>query len=470
MNYKRTKIVCTIGPSSSSPEILQQMIEKGMNVARLNFSHGSIEEKVALTNTIREVSDRLGRHVAILADLSGPKLRFGDIGRNELKRDQRVKLFFGKREGCFEMQFDVSSFVKPGERIFFNDGLVETEVLAVNDGEIEALVKNDGFIDSKRGINMPDTSIGDNAFTQKDRNDCIAAAKMGVEYIALSFVQSVTHVSSARDLIDEIGSRAKIIVKVEKPEAVANLSDLVEASDGIMVARGDLAIETSASKVPLIQQKIIELCRQMQKPVIVATQMLESMIENPRPTRAEVSDVANAVLSEVDAVMLSGESAAGKFPVESVSVMSQVINEIEQTQDYHRYIKINFEKLEESQKRTNAIVASAASLAYRLGNRPIIIGSVSGKTARQLSSFRPDIKIIVATHDEYIARQLSLVWGVSPIVVDTSEIGHQFVVRAYKKALSDGLLSEGEQIVAVWGAAIGESGTTDTIRVVNVLK
>jgi len=468
-NIKRTKIVCTLGPASATPEILERMINAGLNVARLNFSHGDHEGKRAQFEMVRAVSEKMGAHVAVLADLSGPKLRFGEIGRHELKNGDRVTLYFGKKESTLEIQFDIAGFVKPGEIIYFNDGLVEGQIESVGQGgEIEVLVKNDGWIDTKKGINLPQTNIGKNAFTEKDREDLEFAVEMGAEYIALSFVQNVEHVAKAREIIESKNSPSKIIVKVEKPEAVNKIEEIIEASDGIMVARGDLAIETSASQVPLIQQKIINLCRQKQKPVIVATQMLESMIDNPRPTRAEASDVANAVLSEVDAVMLSAESASGKYPVEAVMMMSQIIAEVEDSSEYHRYIKINFEKLSEKEKRSNSIVSAAASLSYRMSAKAIIIGSVSGRSAQHLSSFRPDIISIVATHNQFTARQMSLVWGAYSIVVSPEGDSNDFPRLVSDVAKEAGYVSEGDHVIAIWGAQIGKSGTTDSIRVLTV--
>ncbi len=465
---KRTKIVATIGPASQTEKILKDLILAGVNVVRLNFSHGNFEQKKEVISLVRKVAKNLKKQIAILADLPGPKLRLGEI-EGTFQIDKGDQLTFGMTgEVDLPIQYDFTKEVKPGQRMFLNDGLIELEIISTRSGIVTAKAKNSGWVTSRKGINLPETILPGAAFTKEDREAAIFAIEQGVEFIALSFVQSSADIELLRKLLKEKKSRIKIIAKIEKPEAVRNIEEIIISADGVMVARGDLAIETTPAQVPLIQQKIIVLARQNQKPVIVATQMLESMIENPRPTRAEASDVANAVLSQVDAVMLSAESASGKYPVEAVSTMSSIIETVEADPEFRRYIKINWEKLHFGDIHFNAIAASSASLAFRLSSPVIGVGTVTGKTAQQLSSFRPNSLISAMTHDEYIARQLALSWGVYPVVVSRDVATHSFGRTMLESIRKNKLASEGKIAVLVWGSKIGVSGTTDTIRAAKI--
>lgn len=466
---KKTKIVATLGPSSWSEKPLTQMIESGLNVCRLNFSHGSLEEKKEQIELIRKISKRLKIQVAIMADLPGPKLRLGEIdGIRNIVGGEAIVLSFEPKDSALPLQYDFSKSVKKGDRVYLNDGLVALTVTKVSGKDITCVAQNDGWVSSKKGVNLPDTILEGAAFEKKDQESALFAIKSEVDYIALSFVQSEKDVLLVKKLIEKYKSKTKIIVKIEKPEAVKNLQAIIEAADGVMVARGDLAIETSAAEVPIIQQKIVLIARQLQKPVIVATQMLESMTENPRPTRAEASDVANAVLSQVDAVMLSAESASGKYPVESVRTMSEIIENVEKNPEFKRYIRHNWESFNEKSIKENAIAASSASLSYRLKSQAIAVGTVTGKTAGFISSFRPDAKIIAMTHDEKIARQLCLFWGVYPVLVSNKEKDKSFYKLMKESLLKNKILQKGDLAVLVWGAKIGVSGTTDTIKVVEL--
>ncbi len=461
---KKTKIVATIGPASQNEKTLKQLFLAGVNVARLNFSHGNLEQKKAAIEMIRSVSEKAKIEVAILADLPGPKLRLGEIdGTFQIKKG--MTLTFGMNDAAIlPIQYDFTKEVKPDQRMFLNDGLIEFKILSTDKGIVTAKALNSGWVTSRKGINLPETILEGAAFTKEDREAAKFAIEQKVEFIALSFVQSKRDIEMLRTLLKENKSRIHIIAKIEKPEAVKNIEEIIEAADGVMVARGDLAIETSPAQVPLIQQKIILLARQQQKPVIVATQMLESMIENPRPTRAEASDVANAVLSQVDAVMLSAESASGKYPVEAVQTMSEIIEAVESDSEFRRYIKINWEKLNLSDIHFNAIAASSASLAYRLKAPLIGIGTVTGRTAQLLSSFRPNSTIAAMTHDTFIGRQLMLCWGVYPVILSENAQSEHFGETMLDALRKQKLALKGQTAVLIWGSKIGVSGTTNTIR------
>ncbi len=473
MLNKRTKIVCTIGPASWDYPVMKKLAQEGMNIVRLNMSHGTHEEKHKQIEQVRKISKELGKPLAIIADLQGPKLRLGKFGEEtegndpkmEIKKGQVFRLSIVPQEDEIPMQFDLSPFVKKDHRIYLNDGLVEVVVTKVLGKTIEVKAQNDGFISSNKGVNIPDTNLKGMAFTDKDFRDAEFALKEDVDYIALSFVQNPEDLSRLKEMIKKAKSKIQIISKIEKNEAILNLEAIVKATDAIMVARGDLGIETSAAQVPILQQKMVKLCRQYQKPVIVATQMLESMTENPRPTRAEASDVANAVLDQVDAVMLSAESASGKYPVESVRTMKEIILNVEENPDYKNYIKINWENISGENLSLNAIVSSAASISYRIKAKAIVVATTTGKTARLLSSFRPDAQIIAVSHDEQTRNQMSLVWGAYSIVVKPSENFETFLKNMTQKVEELGMAKKGDKVVFVIGRKIGIAGTTDTIKV-----
>lgn len=461
---KKTKIVATIGPATQSEKVLKKLFLAGVNIARLNFSHGTLDQKKTDIAMIRDVAKKAQVDVAILADLPGPKLRLGEIdGVFQIKKGTTITFGMNKKV-TLPIQYDFTRDVKPQHRMYLNDGLIELKIIFSKSGIVSAKALNSGWVTSRKGINLPDTTLPDAAFTPDDRKAAEFAIEQKVEFIALSFVQSASDIALLRTLLKQKKSRAHIIAKIEKPQAVENIESIVVAADGVMVARGDLAIETSPAQVPLIQQKIILLARQEQKPVIVATQMLESMIENPRPTRAEASDVANAVLSQVDAVMLSAESASGKYPVEAVTTMSEIIEAVEGDAEFRRYIKVNWEKLNMTDIHFNAIAASSASLAYRLKAPLIGIGTVTGRTAQLLSSFRPNSLIAALTHDEFVGRQLILNWGVYPVIVSENAESEQFGETMLNALRAKKFAAKGQTAVLIWGSKIGISGTTNTIR------
>lgn len=469
MNSKKTKIVCTIGPSSWDKETLKELALSGMDLARLNLSHGTHEEKRDQIHRIRAVSKEIGKRVAIIADLQGPKLRLGCIESVlNINKGDILRLSARSGKDILSIQFDFAPFIKKGHRVFLNDGLVELKVLGVSRGVIKLEAQNCGWVSSNKGINLPDTNLNSAAFTPKDKIDTEFAIKEKADYIALSFIQTPSDINILKDLIKANNSKIKIIAKIEKNEAITNLEEIIKVADALMVARGDLAIEAKAEEVPILQQKMIRLCRQYQKPVIVATQMLESMVENPRPTRAEVSDVANAVLDQVDGVMLSAESASGKYPVEAVRTMKDIICSVERDTEYKKYIKVSWGNIHLEDLSASAIAAAAASLAYRIDAKTIIAATSSGKTVMSLSAFRPGAKILAVAHDEQTCDQLSLVWGVTSLPMKPIRNSDKFWKNIIKEAKIKDLIHPGERVVLVGGTKIGTSGATDSIKVVTV--
>lgn len=469
MQIKRTKIICTIGPASNTIDTLSELAKNGMDVARLNFSHGNHEEKKEVLNHIRTVSKKLSKPIAAIADLQGPKLRLGQLqGEIAIEKGQEVILSIDHGEGKLPMQFDLSGMVKVGQRIFLNDGLVELTVTKIDGKDIVTIAQNTGWTSSHKGVNIPDTHFTKNIFTDKDREDLEFALAHQFEYVALSFVQTPDDVTHVKNLIDKAKKNTKVIVKIEKNEAIQNLEEIIHASDAVMIARGDLAIETSAAQVPILQQRIIRLCREMQRPVIVATQMLESMIQNPRPTRAEASDVGNAVMNQVDAVMLSAESAAGKYPVQAVSVMHDIIHSVENNPEFKHYVKVNWAHIDVQNLRSNAITSSAASLSYKLHAPILAVATSKGRTAVSVASFRPDATIAAVTHDVLTRNQLSLVWGLQPFMIEPTKDSDSFwdaIAEAIKKSR---LGKRDDNVVMVGGTKVGVSGATDTIKVVTL--
>lgn len=466
--FRKTKIVCTIGPSSWDFETLKKLAQEGMDVVRFNMSHGTHEEKLQQLKYVRQIAKELDKPITVFADLQGPKLRLGTIdGEKSIQKGEQINLTLNPvNDSELPMQFDLSPFVKKGQRIFLNDGLVELQVDEVAGKLIKTTAQNNGVVSSNKGVNVPDTIVREGVFTQKDEEDAIFALEAGVDYLALSFVQNADDLNPARELIKKYNPKTKIIVKIEKKEAIKNLESIIAATDAVMVARGDLAIETSNVEIPALQLKMIHLSRQMHKPVIVATQMLESMTQNPRPTRAEVSDVAGAVQDQADAVMLSAESASGKYPVETVSTMRRIIEEFENHKDLKNYIKINWEgETDDINLNLKAIASSACSLSYRVKANSIVVGTASGKAACLVSSFRPDARIIAVTHDQITCNQLNMVWGVEAIVVKPSTNFNTFIDHIMESLKDSHSFEKGDKIVFVVGSAAGVSGTTNTIKI-----
>lgn len=478
---KRTKIVCTIGPACETQEILEEMIEAGMNVARLNFSHGSYEHHTMLIKNIRNASEKLGIPVAILQDLQGPKIRVGIMPEEgiELKNDSSISFDTSKKEykegGPIPVDWEkLHEFMKPGERILLNDGKMEASVESVEGHVINARVRVGGKLTSHKGMNVPDTKMSVRAMTDKDKEDAKFGVANHVDFIALSFVMSPDDVVELQDLIDEEEKKLKshptpkiqIITKIERPEAVNRLEEILDVADGIMVARGDLGVELPAQRVPVLQKQLIEKAVSMAKPVIVATQMLDSMQLNPRPTRAEVSDVANAVIDHTDAVMLSNESAVGSYPVETVQMMSDIITETENSE----FDDMPIRELDENEKHPVDEVLSSLSrvLAEESDAKAIVAASIGGQTAKLISRYRPEMPIIIATPEARVLRQLCLVRAVSPFLVTELSSEEDFVAKSLDFLKKQGIAKGGDSVVILTGEPLGEAHSVSGMKLAKV--
>ena len=463
-SFKRTKIVATIGPASSSSQVLEELLLAGVNMFRLNFAHGTYDEFTAIAKHIRGLSERHSKPVAILTDFQGPKIRVGTLPSDGLPfvRDTIVRFQYGAvydSTGIIPIQYDVSKYLKKGERVFLRDGHVQIEVEKIEHGKVVGKVLTPGLVYSNQGMNLPDTDLGGDIITPKDIADIEFVVGLGTDYIGYSFVQTAQDVLNLRARLKKLRSEAKIIVKVETAAAIENLEEIVIATDAIMVARGDLAIETKPEAVPAAQRRMIELGKKHRKPVIVATQMLESMIQSQQPTRAEVSDVATAVLEGADAVMLSGETAMGLFPVETVKMMKRIILYSEQEEVAKYPLKATGGGPIESD---NAISIAAVVLARQLPAKLIIAETSTGQTARNISALRPTVPIIMVTDDEKIYYQLAIVWGGKVYYAKTMKGATDSVIAQLKSA---GNISAGDALVVASGAMSGVPGGTNRVEI-----
>ena len=459
--FKRTKIIATLGPSTNSYEKILALIEAGANGIRLNFSHGTHEERTQQIKWIREASKAYSKPVAIIQDLQGPKIRLGDFdGIVNVNKGQTISFGYETdyaKTGHLPTQYDLSKKVKRGERVYLYDGRVRTEVSSVREGIVYVEVKNDGILIKRKGINLPDTDFAGDIITAKDRADLIYGSAQSIDYVALSFVQSEDDIFAMQKLLGSVNSRAKIIAKIETKAAIDNLESIVKASDAVMIARGDLAIETSAESVPIVQRKIVGLGIQYVKPTIVATQMLVSMTDSPEPTRAEVSDVATAVLIGADCVMLSEETASGSYPIEAVETMKRVIRYAES----HTPLKVSYPD-KRDKNRQFAISTAILSLAENIEAKAIVAETKSGATALQIAALRPTIPLIAVTNEALTANQLAIVYGVKSYVRPADTMAASKLTDWLEK---NKVLIKGDIVVTASGLHPGVVGTTDTIKV-----
>jgi pyruvate kinase len=467
MNGCRTKIVCTIGPASNSREILRQLIEGGMSIARLNFSHGTYEEHAKVIENIRAVSSELGKRVAILQDLCGPKIRLGQFGQSPvtLKTGEKFTLTTRQvtgdgRTASFTWP-DLVAAAEKGHRILLGDGIVELCVESTTDTDIICTVTNGGLVASKQGISAPGVPLKSTVPTPKDLADLEFGIKQEVDMVAQSFVRTAEEVRIVKDFIKSRGSDIWVIVKVEKRECLKNLDAILDEVDGVMVARGDLGLELGLEGVPFAQKEIIRKASRIGRPEITATQMLESMIENPRPTRAEVSDVANAVLDDTEAVMLSGETAVGKFPVEACKTLVRIAAATETGINY--IDKFRLAAMARGESFTDAIAHAACHLALEIGAKAVVCCTRTGLTARLIAKYRPDCPIAVVSPSEKTLRRCMLVWGSEPLQVAEMKDTDSMIAAAKEAVLKAGIAKPGENIVIVAGIA-AQGGTTNTIK------
>ncbi len=458
MNQRNTKIVCTLGPASESEAMIEKMIRAGMNVARLNFSHGDYSEFAKQIHNVRKISKKLGVSVAIMQDLQGPKIRVGEMPDKGvvIKKGQTIVLTTANITGKDDMipvQYkDLPKDVHKNDHILIDDGLIEVEVTKVTSTEITCRVINGGTVFRHKGINVPTASISANPITVKDKQDLFFAIKNDVDYVAMSFVKSAKNIIELRELIRKKRGRAKIIAKIERHEAVENLESIIIEADGVMVARGDLGVEVPAEQVPLIQKQMIHLANIHGKPVITATQILQSMVTNPRATRAEISDAANAVFDHSDALMLSNESAVGQFPIEAVQTLAKVATSVENFLKKHKDFQPNRLFLENTPV-SYATCMNGTKLAIDIGANLIVTITQSGFTAQHVAKHRPYIPIVTITPDEKVRHQLALVWGIKEIIVHSIDIGHREIK---KLLLKHKLAKKGDKVVIISNASSEE--------------
>jgi pyruvate kinase len=470
---KKTKIVATLGPACSSKETLRKMFIEGVNVCRINFSHGAYEDYADLIKTIRELNDETGLNVAILADLQGPKIRVHEVDNNSvlLVPGEQIIITNEKMVGTqkkISINYEqLPRDVKPGERILLDDGKLMLEVVKTDEKhEILTKVIHGGILSSKKGVNLPNTKISLPSLTTKDLEDLQFALSQNVDWIGLSFVRSGRDIIELKHIISQSQGKAKVIAKIEKPEAVSDIESILKETDAIMVARGDLGVEVPYQNVPLIQKMLIKKCLEHAKPIIVATQMMESMITNASPTRAEVNDVANAVLDGADAVMLSGETSVGKYPVEVIKTMANIVKEMETFEGI--YHKDQLPDKTSDRFISDSICFNACRLAQRVEADAIITMSFSGYTAYKLSSQRPDAPIYVFTSNKQILTQLNLLWGVKGFYYN-KRVSTDHTIADIKYLLKkDGLLNKGDLVINITSIPLEENGRSNMLKLSEV--
>ncbi|MBT8224307.1 MAG: pyruvate kinase [Dactylosporangium sp.] len=462
---RRAKIVCTLGPATGVPERVRGLVQAGMDIARLNFSHGSYADHELLYALVRDAAKTTGRAVGVLADLQGPKIRLGKFsdGPIEWRAGDTVVitnediLGTASRVSCTYRKLPVE--VKPGDRLLIDDGKVAVEVTQIDDGDISCLVVEGGQVSSNKGVSLPNVAVTVPALSEKDAADLRFALHLGVDIIALSFVRSPDDVKLVHQVMDEVGIHRPVLAKVEKPEAVEALEGIIDAFDGVMVARGDLGVELPLDQVPVVQKRAVQRCRERAKPVIVATQMLDSMIENPRPTRAEASDVANAVLDGADAVMLSGETSVGRYPVLSVSTMAKIIVTTEAGSFQVPHLQ------HDPRTRGGAITAAANHIAEAVEARAVVAFSLTGDTVRRLSRLHSPLPLLAFTPDPAVRSQLSLSWGVQTFLVPHVEYTDAIFRQVDQVLVGLEWADIGDYIVVVAGSPPGTPGSTNMVRI-----
>ncbi len=459
---KKVKIVATLGPNTSDK--IEDMIKTGVDVFRLNFSHADHKTHKNSIKNIREISKKLHKKTAILQDISGPKIRIGEVdGILELKSGDKIKLVKKDPKSKYELSIsypEIIDYVKKDEFVFFADGSIRTKVIDKERDYLLLEVKNSGILSSRKGVNFPQSNLKISAITPKDELDLAFGAKNGVDIVAISFVNSKNDILKAKKILNKSGANPWVIAKIETKKAVENLEEILEVSDGVMVARGDLGIEVGIEKVPVIQKRIIKEANRLKKPVITATQMLLSMVNSPYPTRAEVSDVANAVMDGSDAVMLSDETTVGKYPLKAIETLKNVIIETQNIYPYYKKYEI---------KDSDAIAASVADLCKGLEPKAIVSFTSSGTTVKSISKYRPKAPIIALTHSRETSRKLKLVWGVEEIFEIPKIKNPEKLIEKFKEiALREKILKEGDKVIITMGSIVGKEGTTNMIRIVEI--
>ena len=465
---RKTKIICTIGPASEKPEILSQIIEAGMNVSRHNFSHGDHEEHAGRINLVKELAKKHNKEIAVMLDTKGPEIRTGKFDPKKVELQAGAKFtvhaggdVIGNTEECSVTYAGLANDVKPGDTILIDDGLVGLTVESIEGNKIHCTVQNTGFVATHKGVNVPGVSIKLPALTEKDIADLKFGCEIGVNAVAASFIRKASDVETIRQILNENGGEhIMIISKIENQEGVDNIDAILEASDGLMVARGDLGVEIPFEKLPAVQKMMIEKCNAAGKPVVTATQMLDSMMRNPRPTRAEVSDVANAILDGTDAIMLSGESANGDWPVESVQTMAKIAVETEKKLSYETAVS----KAKSHTPAISGVISRAAcNAANELKAAAIVSSTKSGSTAKRISQCRPDCPIVAVTPCEKVAKSLAFSFGVYPVVAEDQNSTDAMMANATKLAVENGFAKAGDTVVIA--AGLDKVGSTNLLKV-----
>ncbi len=469
---RRTKIVCTIGPSIDTEERIASLIEAGMDVARLNLSHGTSEDHLRRLNLIRKVSSEMKRNVGFMFDTRGPEVRTGDLDEDYVVLEDgqefvlTTETIAGNNRKVSVTYTELHRDLKPGDSILIDDGLISLEVVEIAGREIKCRVLHGGKLRSYKGLNTPETRINLPAIGEEDSEDIHTALENDIDFLAASFTRGYEDILEIRRLVEKSSGSIMILAKIESREGVKNYDEILEVSDGIMVARGDLGVEIPPEEVPLLQKQFIKKCNMVGKPVITATQMLDSMIRNPRPTRAEASDVANAIFDGTDAVMLSGETAIGRFPIESVKTMSRIAERTEEGLDYKKIM----EELSPTMRKTvtDAISYSTCHISYELNANAIITATHSGHTARMVSKYKPRAPIVAVASRREVASQLTLTWGVNAIICKPAKSTDDMFHNAIQVSLKEGLIKDGNLVVITAGVPVGISGTTNLLRVETV--
>ena len=474
IGMRKTKIICTIGPVSQSEEKLKELLFAGMNVARFNFSHGDHAEHQEKLERARKVAQELGMPLAAMQDTKGPEIRLRDFegGKVYLEAGSTFRLttdeVLGTAERASITYKNLKNDVRVGKNILIDDGLIELTIKAIEDHDIVCEVINGGYVSNHKGINVPGANLSMPYISDIDREDILFGIKMGYDYIAASFVRCADDVLAVRKIIEENGGRMKIISKIENVQGIDNLDEILEVSDGIMVARGDMGVEIPLEEVPVLQKKMIKKALRQGKIVITATQMLDSMMSHPRPTRAETADVANAIYDGTSAIMLSGESAAGAYPIESVKTMSRIAERTEADICYSARLRKRSENWENNEEITTAICHACCTTAMDLNAKAIITVTMSGFTAAMISKYQPGCMVIGCAVDDMVYRQLSLMFGVTPLLIEKEDDTTKLFHAAVQASLDAGLISHGDTVVITAGVPLGIAGNTNMIRVIEV--
>lgn len=471
---RKTKIICTIGPASESEEKLKELLLAGMNVARFNFSHGDHEEHRIKLERARQAAKELGLPLATMQDTKGPEIRLRDFegGKVYLETGATFRLtteeILGTADRASITYKNLKNDVEVGKSILIDDGLIELAIRGIEDTDIVCEVVNGGYVSNHKGINVPGAILSMPYISDVDRDDIIFGVKMGYDYLAASFVRCADDVLAVKELIKEHGGRMRVISKIENMQGIDNLDEILKVSDGIMVARGDMGVEIPLEEVPVLQKKMIKKALQLGKIVITATQMLDSMIKNPRPTRAETTDVANAIYDGTSAIMLSGESAAGAYPIEAVKTMSRIAERTEADICYADRLRERSHNWVNNEEVTTAICHACCTTAMDLNAKAIITVTMSGYTAGMISKYQPGCRVIGCAVDEIVFRQMALMFGVSPLLINKEDDTEELFAAAVKASVEAGLISRGDRVVLTAGVPLGVAGNTNMVRVVEV--